>query len=296
MRKTKGMWALVLVWACVAIGSSPVVQAQTPERVLLTVLHTNDTHSCVMPINKNYADTMQADKGGFLRRAVFVAQEREKDTDLLLFDCGDFSQGSPYYSLFKGEVEVELMNYMRYDACTIGNHEFDFGLENMAHLFRKATFPVVCCNYGFSGTVLEGCVKPYVVLERKGVRVGVLGVAPAMDGLVAHANYEGVTYEDPVTAAGRVVEILRGEEKCDVVICLSHLGWNLPGMSDEEFIRATRGIDVVLGGHSHTYLTEPEFVENADGCTVVYNQVGKNGQFVGRMEIGLKKRSGQAKP
>lgn len=296
MRKTKGMWALVLVWACVAIGSSPVVQAQTPERVLLTVLHTNDTHSCVMPINKNYADTMQADKGGFLRRAVFVAQEREKDTDLLLFDCGDFSQGSPYYSLFKGEVEVELMNYMRYDACTIGNHEFDFGLENMARLFRKATFPVVCCNYGFSGTVLEGCVKPYVVLERKGVRVGVLGVAPAMDGLVAHANYEGVTYEDPVTAAGRVVEILRGEEKCDVVICLSHLGWNLPGMSDEEFIRATRGIDVVLGGHSHTYLTEPEFVENADGCTVVYNQMGKNGQFVGRMEIGLKKRSGQAKP
>lgn len=296
MRKTKGMWALVLVWACVAIGSSPVVQAQTPERVLLTVLHTNDTHSCVMPINKNYADTMQADKGGFLRRAVFVAQEREKDTDLLLFDCGDFSQGSPYYSLFKGEVEVELMNYMRYDACTIGNHEFDFGLENMARLFRKATFPVVCCNYGFSGTVLEGCVKPYVVLERKGVRVGVLGVAPAMDGLVAHANYEGVTYEDPVTAAVRVVEILRGEEKCDVVICLSHLGWNLPGMSDEEFIRATRGIDVVLGGHSHTYLTEPEFVENADGCTVVYNQMGKNGQFVGRMEIGLKKRSGQAKP
>lgn len=288
MRRSWRQVGLALMLALAGAWSGTDVQAQTAPEVTLTVLHTNDTHSCVMPINKNYADSAQADKGGFLRRAVFVAQQRALDEDLLLFDCGDFSQGSPYYNLFQGEVEVKLMNHMRYDACTIGNHEFDFGLENMARLFRLADFPVVCCNYDFRGTVLEGLVKPYVVLERKGVRIGVLGVAPELAGLVAHSNYEGVTYEDPISAANRVAETLRGKERCDVVICLSHLGWGIPGMNDELFIRGTRGIDVVLGGHSHTYFAEPEFVENADGQSVVCNQMGKNGRFVGRLELELK--------
>ena len=268
------------MWFCVLH-----VSAQTTNSLVLNILHTNDTHSCIEPINKNLVDTLQADKAGFIRRAVFVERQREKDKDLLLFDCGDFSQGSAYYNLYKGEVEIKLMNHMKYDACTIGNHEFDFGLENMARLFQMAEFPVVCCNYDFSGTVLAEWVKPYVVLQRKGLRVGVFGVSPMLEGLVPKQNYEGVKYEEPIEAARRVVKKLREEEKCDVVICLSHLGWNMPGVSDEEIIKNTTGLDVVLGGHSHTYFKDPEYVENADDLHVACYQMGKNGRFVGSLSL-----------
>ena len=247
----------------------------------LWIVHTNDTHSCVMPINPLSSDTAQADKGGFLRRASFVRQMREEHPHLLLFDSGDFSQGSAYYNLYKGEVEVSLMNEMKYDAATIGNHEFDFGMDNMKRIYSMAQFPIVCANYDFSGTVLEGLVKPYVILEREGLRIGVFGLSPQMDGLVSAENYKGVKFEEPVSAAERVVGLLRGQEHCDVVICLSHLGWDIEGIDDVEVIPATRGIDVVLGGHSHTYFEHPEIVKNADGKDVICNQMGKNGRYVG---------------
>lgn len=251
----------------------------------LWIVHTNDTHSCVMPINPLSSDTAQADKGGFLRRASFVRQMREEQPHLLLFDSGDFSQGSAYYNLYKGEVEVRLMNEMKYDAATIGNHEFDFGMDNMKRIFSMAQFPIVCANYDFSGTVLEGLVKPYVILEREGLRIGVFGLSPQMDGLVSAENYKGVKFEDPVSAAERVVGLLRGQEHCDVVICLSHLGWDIEGIDDVEVIPATRDIDVVLGGHSHTYFEHPEIVKNADGKDVICNQMGKNGRFVGVLHL-----------
>lgn len=251
----------------------------------LWIVHTNDTHSCVMPINPLSSDTAQADKGGFLRRASFVRQMREEHPHLLLFDSGDFSQGSAYYNLYKGEVEVSLMNEMKYDAATIGNHEFDFGMDNMKRIFSMAQFPIVCANYDFSGTVLEGLVKPYVILEREGLRIGVFGLSPKMDGLVSAENYKGVKFEDPVSAAERVVGLLRGQEHCDVVICLSHLGWDIEGIDDVEVIPATRDIDVVLGGHSHTYFEHPEIVKNADGKDVICNQMGKNGRYVGVLHL-----------
>lgn len=251
----------------------------------LWIVHTNDTHSCVMPINPLSSDTAQADKGGFLRRASFVRQMREEHPHLMLFDSGDFSQGSAYYNLYKGEVEVSLMNEMKYDAATIGNHEFDFGMDNMKRIYSMAQFPIVCANYDFSGTVLEGLVKPYVILEREGLRIGVFGLSPQMDGLVSAENYKGVKFEDPVSAAERVVGLLRGQEHCDVVICLSHLGWDIEGIDDVEVIPATRGIDVVLGGHSHTYFEHPEIVKNADGKDVICNQMGKNGRYVGVLHL-----------
>lgn len=251
----------------------------------LWIVHTNDTHSCVMPINPLSSDTAQADKGGFLRRASFVRQMREEHPHLLLFDSGDFSQGSAYYNLYKGEVEVSLMNEMKYDAATIGNHEFDFGMDNMKRIYSMAQFPIVCANYDFSGTVLEGLVKPYVILEREGLRIGVFGLSPQMDGLVSAENYKGVKFEDPVSAAERVVGLLRGQEHCDVVICLSHLGWDIEGIDDVEVIPATRDIDVVLGGHSHTYFEHPEIVKNADGKDVICNQMGKNGRYVGVLHL-----------
>ncbi|MCM1313275.1 MAG: metallophosphatase [Bacteroides sp.] len=249
----------------------------------ILVVHTNDTHSCIMPINPNYADTLQANKGGYLRRAALVAELRKEDPELLLFDCGDFSQGSPYYNIFKGDVEVSLMNYMKYDACTIGNHEFDFGLENMARIFRMADFPVVCCNYDFTGTVLQDIVKPYVILSREGLKIGVLGVSPKLEGLVSGENYKGVEYLDPIGETNKVAEYLKLTEGCDLIICLSHLGWGGAEMDDARLIRGTRYIDAVIGGHSHTYFTKPEYVVNADGQSVVCNQMGKNGRFVGTL-------------
>ncbi len=248
----------------------------------LTILHTGDTHSCVEPISINDLHPDQAGKAGYLRRAALVDSLRRQTPDLLLLDCGDFSQGSVYYTLYKGEVEIRLMNLMRYDACTIGNHEFDNGMENMARIFRMAAFPIVCCNYDFTGTPVEGLVKPYTIVERAGHRIGILGVSPRLEGLVAKATCEGTTYTDPALAAQPIIDHLRQKEQCDVVICLSHLGYDKgPAPLDPDFIRQTRGIDVVLGGHSHTYMKQPLFLPNADGLPVLLDHQGKNGRFVG---------------
>ena len=209
--------------------------------------------------------------------------------DLLLFDCGDFSQGSPFYNMFGGEVEVKLMNEMGYDAGIIGNHEFDLGLDNMARLFKMADFPVVCANYGVQGTVLEGLVKPYVILERKGIKVGVFGLSPALEGLVQAKNCEGVVFENPIEAAQRVADILKNREKCDLVVCLSHLGWQGKPYSDETLILNTRNIDIVLGGHSHSYFDKTLFYKNLDGKEISLQQMGKNAVYVGKMKVRMEK-------
>ena len=256
----------------------------------LLILHTNDTHSCVRPLNTNLADTMLAGRGGFLRRAAMIDQMRKEDKDLLLLDSGDFSQGSPYYTMFKGDVETELMNIMGYDAATIGNHEFDFGLENMARIFRKAKFPIVCANYDFTGTVVEGLVKPYVIIKRKGVRIGIFGLSPKLDGLVMASTCAGVRYSDPIKTANAVADKLKNEEKCDVVICLSHLGWDEAGLNDMEMMAKTRNIDLVLGGHSHSYFKTLNRVRNLDGKDVPNDQNGKHGIFVGKITLSLEKR------
>jgi 5'-nucleotidase len=256
----------------------------------LLILHTNDTHSCVLPLNPNLADTMLAGRGGFLRRAAMIDQMRKEDNDLLLLDSGDFSQGSPYYTMFKGDVETELMNIMGYDVATIGNHEFDFGLENMARIFRKAKFPIVCANYDFTGTVVEGLVKPYVIIKRKGVRIGIFGLSPKLDGLVMASTCAGVRYSDPIKTANAVADKLKNEEKCDVVICLSHLGWDEAGLNDMEMMAKTRNIDLVLGGHSHSYFKTLNHVRNLDGKDVPNDQNGKHGIFVGKITLSLEKR------
>lgn len=252
----------------------------------LFLVHTNDTHSCIDPLSPLLADTANADKGGYLRRAALIDQlRREHGKDMLLVDAGDFSQGSAFYSLYHGDVEVGLMNLMRYDAATIGNHEFDFGLENMARIFRMANFPIVCCNYDFTGTPVEGLVKPYTIIHRGGLKIGLLGVSPQLEGLVAAHTCEGVRYTDPIAAAGPVADYLKQTEHCDLVVCISHLGWMIPGVSDEELIPATHNIDIVIGGHSHTYFTHPEVLTNLDGRTVVDNQMGKNARFVGTLRL-----------
>lgn len=254
----------------------------------LTILHTNDTHSTILPLNPNLEDTMTAGRGGYLRRINMLKEERRKDPDLLLFDSGDFSQGSGYYTMFKGDVEVGLMNEMHYDAATIGNHEFDFGLDNMARLFKMAQFPIVCTNYDFTGTVCEGLVKPYIVLKRKGVKIGVFALSPKLKGLISDKNCPGVKYLDPAKVALETATMLKKDMKCDMVICISHLGWDMGGDDDSYMIKGSRNIDVVLGGHSHSFLERLEYVNNMDGKPVPVDQNGNHGIFIGKMLVGLK--------
>lgn len=254
----------------------------------LVILHTNDTHSTIMPLNPNLDNQDLAGRGGFLRRINMIKEQRQQHPDLLLFDSGDFSQGSGYYTLFKGEVEVGLMNDMHYDAVTIGNHEFDFGLDNMAKLFRQANFPVVCSNYDCTGTVLEGLVKPYITIKRNGVKIGVFALCPPLKGLVFDANCEGLTYLDPAETAQKYIDILRKQEKCDLVICLSHLGWEVSVYPDEKFIKEIEGCDLVLGGHTHTYMPTLMYAPDKTGKQIPVDQNGKHGVFIGKLVLTLK--------
>ena len=251
----------------------------------LILLQTSDVHSRLEPINqegdRNY------DKGGFVRRATFVKEFRKEHPDMLLFDCGDISQGTPYYNMFQGEVEVKMMNEMKYDAMTIGNHEFDFDLDNMARLFRMADFPVVCANYDVSATVLKDLVKPYVVFERDGVKIGVLGLGCQLEGMVQANKCVGVVYNDPVTVANEVAAVLKEKEECDVVVCLSHLGVQY---DENQLIPKTRNIDVVLGGESHTFMKGPKTLLNMDGKNVSLMHTGKSGIYVGQMDLTLEKK------
>ena len=282
MKKMKKYIWLIMLLLVVATG------AEAKKHKQLVILHTNDTHSCILPLKELLADTAIAGRGGFIRRIAMIKEQRkEHPKNLLLFDSGDFSQGSSYYTMFKGDVEVGLMNRMGYDAVTIGNHEFDFGLENMARVFKMAKFPIVCANYDFTGTVCEGLVKPYVVLKRNGVRVGVFGLGAKLQGLVSGKNCAGVKYLNPAEVTRKMVDILRNQEKCDVVICLSHLGWDISDYSDEELIPDTRGIDIVLGGHSHTFMKEVQYLKNLDGKQVADDQNGKHAALVGKLAVDL---------
>ena len=279
MKKTIAMFLVLLM-----TGSA---MAQNDKQIV--ILHSNDTHSCIYPLNVNLADTALAGRGGYLRRAAFVEQQRRQYPNLLLIDSGDFSQGSPYYTLNKGEVEVGLMNIMRYDAATIGNHEFDFGLENMARIFRMANFPILCSNYDFTGTPVEGTVKPWTIIKRDGVNIGLFALDPKLIGLVDTAKCQGVKYLDPVAKANEMAALLKAK-KCDLVICVSHLGWDKVDMNDQIMIAGSRGIDLVLGGHSHTYMKQLEYVKDLDGKMVPVDQNGKHGLWIGKMLLNMKKK------
>ena len=262
-------------------------QARKPKKLI--ILHTNDTHSTILPVNASLPDTMKAGRGGFLRRIAMLKEERRKHPDLLYFDSGDFFQGSAYFTMFKGEVEIGLMNQMGIDASTIGNHEFDFGLDNMAQMFRKATFPILCANYDFTGTVMEGLTKPWIIIHRNGIKIGVFALCPKMEGLVSAKNCQGVKYLDPAKVGLETATMLKVQKKCDMVICISHLGWySNRGEDDLYLIENSRNVDLVLGGHTHTYFDKLEYRNNMDGKPVAVDQNGKHAVFVGRMEVELK--------
>lgn len=255
----------------------------------LTILHTNDTHSCILPVSKNLADTTLAGRGGFARRVAVLNEERKKDPDLLYFDSGDFSQGSAYYTMFKGDVEIGLMNKMGIAASTIGNHEFDFGVENLARLADNANFPILCSNYDFTGTALEGKIKPYIIIKRKGLKIGVFALDPELEGLVSAKTCKGVKFLDSRVKAKEMSEFLKKKKKCDLVILISHLGWGDTKYEDPSIIANSRYIDLVLGGHSHSYFQTLKYAKNLDGKEIPVDQNGKNAAFIGKMTLTVEK-------
>ncbi len=257
-----------------------VIVAATAQKQLV-ILHTNDTHSRIEPLPDG--DRNAPDKGGVERRINYIEQMRKEHEQLLLFDAGDFLQGTPYFNLFKGEAEVEAMNLMGYDAVTLGNHEFDYGLEVLEAVVKAARFPIVSSNYDFSETALAGKIRPYLIFKKGGLKIGVIGINIQPKGLISSSNYEGMQYLDPFTTANRMAYQLRTQHRCDLVVALSHLGYQ----SDTRLAEASRHIDIIIGGHSHTFMREPDLRNNMEGQEVLIYQTAGRGVYVGRIDVTM---------
>ena len=250
----------------------------------LTILHTNDTHSQVEPKADN--------RGGYARRMGMIAEERKADKNLLLVDAGDFCQGTPYFNYYHGRVELEAMNRMRYDAGTLGNHEFDNGLDTLAEVLKTAKFPIICANYDFTGTPLEGIVKPYTIVRKGQLKIGIFGLGCDPKGIISDKNFQPAVYLEPYAAAQQATDDLRAQG-CDLVVCLSHMGTfgKAPeDVCDTALVSHTRGIDAVIGGHTHK-LYDNLRVANLDGDTIPVCQMAKSGVYLGKIVLGLGDKS-----
>lgn len=263
---------VLISYCCVACSQSALDK--------LVILHTNDTHSQVEPLEVGKRDS---NYGGYARRMGLIRQIREANPNILLFDAGDFSQGTPYFNFFKGRIEVDAMNRMGYDAVMLGNHEFDNGVDTLAAALRNANFAVVCTNYDVSGSSLEGIVKPYVVLRRENLRIGVLGIGINPAGLIFERNFTPLVYLDPIEVAQKTADMLKYNEYCDVIVCLSHQGTY---QADTKLAQSTRNIDIIIGAHTHKIVTN-HYVLNLDGDSVFLAQMGKAGARIGKIEIEI---------
>ena len=270
--------SILLCCCCVACSQSKI---QT-----LTIMHTNDTHSQVEPLEEGKRDALC---GGYARRMGLINQERKKDPNLLLFDAGDFSQGTPYFNFYHGRVEIEAMNRMGYDAIMLGNHEFDNGVDTLAVVLKEAKFPIVCANYDVKGSALEGIVKPYTIIRRGNLYVGVFGIGVDPKGIVADRNFYPLQYLDPITTAQEVANTLKKEKKCDIIICLSHQGTHTSTdgkLSDMELAQVTKNIDIIIGAHTHK-IVENLYIPNIDGDSVLLMQTGKAGARIGKIKVEM---------
>ncbi len=251
----------------------------------LTILHTNDQHSRIEPFDSSY--TRNPNQGGFARRAALVQKIRSQESNVLLLDSGDTFQGTPYFNFFGGELEFKLMSMMGYDASTMGNHDFDNGLQGFKKVRPVAKFPFLCSNYDFKNTILDGETEKYKIFNKNGIKVGIFGVGIQLEGLVGKKDYGETEYLDPIEIAQHYSDFLRNEKKCDMVICLSHIGYDYKDdpkkISDKLLAANTAGIDLILGGHTHTFLPEPQSFINKNGKNVLVNQVGWAGLLLGKI-------------
>jgi len=253
----------------------------------LTILHTNDTHSNIDPFPSNHAKF--PGMGGVSRRHALIQKIRQDEEHVLLLDCGDIFQGTPYFNMFNGELEMKLMSEMGYDAATMGNHDFDIGLEGFKKAKRHAKFPFLCANYDFSETILNGETERYEIFQKGDLKIGVFGIGIELNGLVTENNYGKTKYLDPILTANSVAKELK-QKGCDLIICLSHLGYNYPDstrISDRKLAQNTSNIDIILGGHTHTFLEKPTIEKNKKGKNVLINQVGYAGLYLGKIDIDI---------
>jgi len=263
----------------------------SPEISKLTILHTNDVHSRIDPFPMD--GSRNEGMGGAARRMAILNDLRLKEKNVLLLDAGDILQGTPYFNYFGGDLEFKLMNEMQYDAATIGNHDFDGGMEVLSNLVSSAKFSMLTGNYDFSDTLLNGKTKPYKVFTRDDIKIGVFGLGIELDGLVPTKLIGDTRYLDPVAKAQEYADRLKNDEQCDLVICLSHLGYKFKKepdkISDVKLAALTHNIDVIIGGHTHTFMRQPDVISNSLGKEVLINQAGFAGIMLGRLDVYFEK-------
>jgi len=284
MRRRDFIGKTLVASALLGTGNFPYEALASGEMQKLTILHTNDTHSRIEPFP---ADSKYPNMGGVAARTALVKKIRSEEKNVLLFDSGDIFQGTPYFNYFRGKLEMELMSLIGYDAATIGNHDFDAGLEGLEKQLPYATFPLLTCNYDFSETVMEGKTKPFQTFETNGIKTGVFGVGIELEGLVPPKLFGKTKYKDPVKAANQTAAILKREHDCDFTVCLSHLGYDYgtPKVSDVVLAHESENIDLILGGHTHTFFETPIVMKNKKNHPVVINQVGWAGLVLGKIDV-----------
>jgi 5'-nucleotidase len=253
----------------------------------LTLLHTNDQHSRIDPFPED--DKRNANMGGFARRATLIKEVRQNQKNVLLLDAGDIFQGTPYFNLYGGELEFKLMSQMGYNAATMGNHDFDLGLEGFHKQLPHAQFDFLNCNYNLTDTILNNKLKTHAIYNFKGIKIGVTGVGIKLDGLVSPKQYGNTRYNDPIESANKMAEILKNDYKCNLVVCLSHLGFKYKKeenqVSDHDLAAQSKNIDLIIGGHTHTFLKQPDVVRNLDNKEVIVTQAGWGGILLGRLDF-----------
>lgn len=260
-----------------------------PEKYHITILHTNDVHSHIDPFPGDHAQ--YANMGGVARRASLIEQLRKTNPNTLLLDAGDIFQGTPYFNFYGGELEFKLMSKLGYDVATLGNHDFDNGIEGFYAQLPHAKFPFVSANYDFSNTVLNGLIEPYKTFKKGAVKIGVFGLGIQLEGLVNSKHYKETKYLDPIEIAADMTRILKEEEQCDLIICLSHLGYSYESdkVSDRVLASKSKDIDLIIGGHTHTFMEKPEIVYDLNEQPVLINQVGCHGIFLGKVDFYFEK-------
>lgn len=277
--------------AFLTLGGLSLTSFDSLEQTHITILHTNDVHSYIDPFPKD--DPRSPGMGGVAKRAAIISEIRKENKNVLLLDAGDIFQGTPYFNYYGGELEFKLMSMMKYDASAIGNHDFDNGLEGLVSQMPNANFEFLSANYDFKNTVLDGFVKPYKIFTLQGIKIGVFGLGVELTGLVDKKNYKETVYNDPLETSKEMVNILKKEKKCDIVICLSHIGYSYKTEPDRicdlKLAALTNDIDLIIGGHTHTFLDKPTIVKNLDGKEVLVNQVGCYGINLGRIDFYLDK-------
>ena len=271
--------------AFAALGGLGLSSFSASKTKHITILHTNDVHSHIDPFGPE--DGRNANRGGVARRATLIEAIRKENPNTLLLDAGDIFQGTPYFNYYGGELEFKLMSKLKYDAATIGNHDFDNGIDGLLAQLPHAKFEFLSANYDFKNTVLDGLVKPYKVFTLDGIKIGVFGLGIELDGLVDKQMYKETVYLNPTEMALESARVLKHQEQCDLIICLSHLGYHYEHdkISDLKLASKTWDIDLIIGGHTHTFLPKPTVVKNSAGNNMLVNQVGCYGLNLGRIDF-----------